>query len=188
MFSHVFEQVACQHALATPVVSRGQNPSDLSGLHLCDAEHRSQVVPIQRPVFDIDVDHVCKRTGVAYICSATGLNHVFRARTKICSQIEDVVVETLSYFLSNPELVASFAIDACEFYRSTYTDAHYIDNLEDELKTTDKALSNVQDAVEKTVYIEQLIDRLSELNARKEVIEEKSEVSKQALTACSKVR
>lgn len=86
--------------------------------------------------------------------------------------IEYLVQNALRLLLRNTENVAYLAHEAAEYYKSYYVDTGYLEGLESELKSVEKALDNLISALEQGYFGETLQSRMTELETRKKALTE----------------
>lgn len=114
-------------------------------------------------------------TGVThyyYGCGEHLKRHGCKKRNARKEAVEDLVTQILSCILDDTEMLASLAVDMSAYYKGTYGDGKYLDGLRAELRETEKALRNIVKAVERGAFSELLQARLSELEVRKQALED----------------
>lgn len=92
--------------------------------------------------------------------------------------LEAHVVWVLRDFLKDTENLASLAVDVSAYYRELNSDNGYIAGLEAELKETEKGINNLVKVIEKGVLSDAVTNRLSELENRKNAIQEAIETER----------
>ena len=120
------------------------------------------------------------KTGRIHYYYACKNHRRHKCRLRNCPKdlIENCVVEVLRAFLQDTENLASLAVDVSDYARKTYSDDSYLLSLQAELKKTDQELNNVVNAIKQGLFSKIIQNTLSELEIKKEALEEAVETEK----------
>lgn len=92
--------------------------------------------------------------------------------------LEFLVTKTLEEFLQYDELLIQLAVELSYYYKEMSADNSYMESLNNQLKDTEKALSNLVKAIEMGIFSEATQARLHELEAQKKAVKEAMETEK----------
>lgn len=92
--------------------------------------------------------------------------------------LEFLVTKTLEDFLRDDELLTYLAVDLSYYYEEMRANNSYIESLTNQLKDTEKALSNLVKAIEMGIFSETTQARLQELETQKKAVKDAIEAEK----------
>ena len=92
--------------------------------------------------------------------------------------LEFLVTKTLEDFLRDDELLTYLAVELSYYYEEMRANNSYIESLTNQLKDTEKALSNLVKAIEMGIFSETTQARLQELETQKKAVKDAIEAEK----------
>lgn len=92
--------------------------------------------------------------------------------------LEFLVTKTLEDYLRDDELLTYLAVDLSYYYEEMRANNSYIESLTNQLKDTEKALSNLVKAIEMGIFSETTQARLQELETQKKAVKDAIEAEK----------
>ena len=92
--------------------------------------------------------------------------------------LEFLVTKTLEDFLRDDELLTYLAVELSYYYEEMRANNSYIESLNNQLKDTEKALSNLVKAIEMGIFSESTQTRLQELETQKKAVKDAIEAEK----------
>ena len=120
-----------------------------------------------------------------YKCINRKRNHTCTKKVEKKDWVEETVVRYTVKTVLTDENIDRIATKAMEIIEKEYADTSYLTALQDELKTINKKLKNIVDAIEEGLFTSTTKDRLTELEAQKADVEaqiSKEEIKKPFLT------
>lgn len=113
-----------------------------------------------------------------YACSNKWRNKTCKKRNIKQADLERAVLHGLSCFLQDPASLLALTASISDYYRRKNSDTSFIDSLEAELKTTEKALNNLVKALEAGIFTRTTQQRMVELEQKQQSLQETIETEK----------